>query len=193
MSRGGSRSGAGRRGWRRKIEHCLRLDMRQLSRSGLLDIGRQFAWRWTNSCTGETTGSVGVEVRTDGLMLNYRNSEEPVTVHIAVVGTPCNFGGSRRWFICSTCQKKCLVLAYFRSRWACRACHNLAYVSESLDSTSRSWRRQGRLESILEENWERPKGMWRRTHERLLEQISAIIDAREAGFVVSWARFLKID
>jgi hypothetical protein len=46
MGTGGSRYGAGRPGWRRKCEHYLRFDVRNLHRVTRLRPGR-LGWQWT--------------------------------------------------------------------------------------------------------------------------------------------------
>ena len=184
---------AGRPGWRRKIEHCLRLDMRELSRKGLLTAGYRFSWRWTNSLTGEETRSIGIEVRPEGFVLRYSTPNGIRDEQLAITRTPCRFGGSRPWFVCPSCNENRLVLAYSRQRWACTDCHNLAYVSECLHPISRTWRQQERLERLLDEDWERPKGMWRKTHERLLDRLTALIDYRQTQCDEILARLLQVD
>lgn len=193
MTKGGARFGAGRPGWRRKIEHCLRLDMRQLHANGLLTPGSRFSWCWTNSYTGESTGSVAVEVLNDRLVLTYRTRDRYEAVHLTVRRTICNFGGNRPWFVCPLCLENRLVLAYSRQTWACRGCQKLAYASESLDAISRGWRAQARWEALLDDNRKRPKGMWRKTHERLLRKLSERVALRELQCEEQLIRLLGLD
>ena len=62
MGTGGSRSGAGRPAWHVKTEHCQSLDMRRWKRQGCLRDGYSGAWRWTDTYSGEETGSIGYRV-----------------------------------------------------------------------------------------------------------------------------------
>jgi hypothetical protein len=77
MGTGRSRYGAGRPGWRRKCEHMLSIDIRQLHRKGLLRTS-SFNSGWTRD--GEPSGNVGVQVDPDNLTLRYTwtpSGEEP--------------------------------------------------------------------------------------------------------------------
>jgi hypothetical protein len=57
MPRGGMRCGAGRRAYSGKAEACMRLDVREWARRGKLSPGYAGSWSWSNSYTGEHTGS----------------------------------------------------------------------------------------------------------------------------------------
>ncbi|MZR11653.1 hypothetical protein GQE99_01225 [Maritimibacter sp. DP07] len=48
---------------------------------------------------------------------------------IELTETPCNYGGTRKWFLCPECAKRCGVL-YIRHRIACRTCYDLTYSSQ---------------------------------------------------------------
>lgn len=184
MARGGSRFGAGRPGWRGKIEHSLRLDVRELARRRLLGPGTRSTWRWSRTDTSEETASIGIRGEENRIVLHYhtRNSNNPTPViyPVALTYTVCNCGGSRPWFACPRCGRRCAVIAYGWSRWACRACQNLAYFSESEDAIGRLWRKQRKLEKRLGEHWRRPNGMHRATYERILEKLVGI-EARKDG------------
>ena len=116
MARGGWRWGAGRPGWHVKAEHCLRLDVRELDRRELIGAG-PFIWTWRRSDTGEEKGSISVTAsRFDSLTLRYASNGNPVNDEIEVERTPCHYGGTRPWFRCPRCARRCAVL-YMRGGW----------------------------------------------------------------------------
>jgi len=176
--KGGSRFGAGRPAQHVKAEHCLSLDVRKLARKQCLESGR-CSWRWWNTSTGETLGSIGLTGRLGALALNYTADGQPIHEHVTVTRTPCAFGGSRPWFKCPRCWGRVAVLYLRGGRFRCRACHGLRYASQSEDACGRSWRKQSKLEARLGENWRKPKGMHKATRERLLEAIWACEEVRE--------------
>lgn len=56
--------------------------------------------------------------------------------HIAIVTTPCNYGGVRYWFQCryekdgKVCNKRVGVIYRFGDDYACRHCANITYNSQ---------------------------------------------------------------
>ena len=54
----------------------------------------------------------------------------------------------------------------------------LAYSSEAETTSDRLTRKLLKCEAKLGEDGERPKGMWRRTHERIDAEISVVEEAR---------------
>jgi len=47
-------------------------------------------------------------------------------VHVAIERTACNLGGSRAWFLCPSCNRRCAILYPVK----CRLCLRLNYASE---------------------------------------------------------------
>lgn len=180
MARGGTRYGAGRPGWHVKAEHCLRLDVRQIARRKLLG-GGAFSWHWTNSTTGERVGSIGVTVFADSLRLNYSSDGTPVRERVQIDRTGCNYGGTRPWLRCPRCHRRVAVLYLRGGRFVCRHCGRLVYGSQADDALGRTWRRQQKLEDRLGENWARPRGMHKRTYDRLLDGVLKCEDIRDSA------------
>lgn len=182
MGKGGWRLGAGRPGWRRKIEQCCRLDIRELDRRRLLRDGISTSWRWTNTYSGEEVGSIGLLGGHDRVVLQYSVANDecrrPVSLPVSLTRTPCNYGGSRPWFVCPRCRRRCGVLAY-SAGWGCRACLRLAYRSEAEDRSGRLWRRQRKLEQRVGERWQRPKGMHQATFDRIVAQLIEIEEKKD--------------
>ncbi|MFN9744531.1 MAG: hypothetical protein ACK57B_02630, partial [Betaproteobacteria bacterium] len=166
-------------GWHAKAEHCLRLDVRQLYRRGLLKPC-SYSWRWTNSTTGEETGSVGIECNGAQLQLAYRQRDVDRLVTLALARTACTFGGSRAWFSCPACAMRCAVVYLRGEGWRCRRCSGVVYAGQSEDVIGRSWRRQWRIEARLGPYGARPARMHHATYRRLRAQLWACEEAREA-------------
>jgi hypothetical protein len=194
VSRGGTRSGAGRPGWRRRCEYQLPLDIRRLHRKRLMQPGRWFNWYWSRE--GERIAEAGVRAEADVIVMNYMWTPygyEPRTIEcrIALTRTFCRFGGTRSWFICPDCGRRCAVL-YGVSRYgnfACRVCRRLGYLSESESPVDRCWRQQRKIEAKLTEDGERPRGMRVRTFERLCAKWEAIEERKDELWWPSFAAF----
>ncbi len=150
------------------------LDIRQLHRDGCL--GRVGAGRVTVTWDGGSSIDV-VKDRT-GILLNYTVSDgvdrEERSERIVIQRTRCHFGGSRPWWFCPRCGRRCAIL-YGGRRFLCRHCHGgLRYRSQSQSRGERLLRRaeriRGRLggsRSVFDPFPERPKGMHMRTYRRL--------------------------
>jgi len=135
MSRGGSRYGAGRPAHNIKAESVQRIEIRRWVRAGYFDGSSCFSTGWNRG--GEPTGSISVQTTRDSAVLSYRTKDfhsdewQNKRQHVPVELTPCNYGGSRRWFRCPVCQRRCELL-YLRShRFACRLCQKVAYSSQA--------------------------------------------------------------
>jgi hypothetical protein len=170
-----------------KAEHCLRLDVRQLARRKLLRAC-SFGWHWSNSHTGEETGSISIASTPGMLRLTYSVDGSPMSQAVTIERTPCALGGSRPWFRCPLCARRVAVLFMRGGRFACRHCGSIAYRSQSEDAIGRGWLRQCKLESRLGENWRRPKGMRRATHQRILERIFDCEEQRDDAIAMYVSR-----
>ncbi|MGM9403682.1 hypothetical protein ACS0VU_15095 [Aliiroseovarius sp. KMU-71] len=65
----------------------------------------------------------------DYLIITVRTGWGDVQQGVALTVTPCHFGGSRIWFVCPDCRRRCGVL-YVGQSIACRKCHDLTYASQ---------------------------------------------------------------
>jgi hypothetical protein len=70
-----------------------------------------------------------------------------------------------------------------RGNFACRVCQRLAYASEAESPTDRCWRQQRKIEAKLTDDGERPRGMRRRTFERLCQKWEAIEERKDELFL----------
>jgi hypothetical protein len=197
MGKGGSRYGAGRPGYRGKAEHLQRVEIGRWHRGGYLHAGTRFTWSW--NCGGDPTGSIGVQVfGPDSLRLQYAivgddDRRRDASLTIRIDHTSCNYGGSRPWFVCPVCHHRAGVLYLRAGRFACRCCNRVAYVSQSCDALDWMWRKEAKIEARLGDNWRRPKGMRRRTHDRLIEELVDCEDRRSDAFCTMALRMFGVD
>jgi hypothetical protein len=170
-------------GWSRggkDTTNCYQdIDVRYLSRKGYLHPGSSCTLRWSRN--GNEVASIRVRSTSDSVVLSYRrklpgsdewkSEEYPVYLD----WTPCNYGGTRPWFLCPArrCGRRVAVL-YGGGIFACRHCHRLAYQSQKEQAHGRAMIRAqairtslGGSPSLGEHFPDKPKGMHWRTYERL--------------------------
>jgi hypothetical protein len=165
------------------VESCRSIDVLAWHRRGYLRSARWFSWAWTQD--GERVASINVETERDSVTLKYRSRSygegwSDVEQRIAIVWTPCRFGGERPWFVCSVasngvyCGRRVIKLYGAGRLFACRDCYRLAYTSQQESALQRGlWKSQkirmrlGGSASMLDEFPEKPKGMHWRTYDRL--------------------------
>ena len=176
-------SGSGRRWYSKATTSDYHyLDLRRWQRDGFLVPGRSFVCLWGNVEMGPSS-----TVRAEPSTVILR-SKQGFTYSVRLEWTPCNYGGSRAWFICPgrDCRRRVAIL-YWDGCFACRHCRQLAYDSQHDSGWRRSLRRAraarlklGGSDDLTEPLPERPKGMHRRTYSR--RYIEA---ARHDGFFLS--------
>ena len=172
----------------------LRLDVGRLAKGGTLEPGTRTNLQWTATRTGEVRGSLATEALPEALalVLVYGLNGEPRRDCIGLDWVPCRFGGVRPWFLCPRCGRRCGFLYAGTGGFRCRDCGGLAYWTTRDDPVHRHLRHAERIRKKL--GWQpriedpsdgRPKGMHRRTYERLRtaygEHILAHWDALDAA------------
>lgn len=107
----------------------------------------------------------------------YRHSCEEdwstVTEFIFLQLTACRYGGERLWFICPKCGKRTVII-YVDTVAACRDCLGLRYQSEYEDDISRLQSKTQKIFDRIGHDYVRPKGMHRKTYERLLSKANEL-------------------
>jgi len=165
-------------------DECHSVDVRYLHRHGLLKSGQLFSLRWSRA--GRETGSIqGVADSSrlpKSVTLLYRHRSglgrewEDVRETVPLESTPCNFGGERPWFICpgADCGRRVAVLYGPHRYFLCRHCYDLSYQSRLDNKMYRALhraqdirRRLGGSANMTQPFPDKPKGMHRRTYERL--------------------------
>ena len=124
--------------------------------------------------------------------LNYRScssgSWKSVQQRVPIRLTACHLGGVRPWFVCSVysdgryCGRRAAILYGAGELFACRQCYGLAYQSQQqtavrrgLDKARKIRMRLGGGVDLLAPFPPRPKGMHRRTFERLRARAEAAL------------------
>lgn len=179
--------GSGRYGGRPIVEHCLRIDLAWMMRRDMAREGRDYGGTLNWSCNGSPSGSIGYwaklsEPNRERLELNYTRGSgddaEFVKQTIRLTFTEPNYGGKRWWMNCPYRNVRVgkLYLPPGGDRFASRKAWRLGYQSQRDAARDRPFERLFRLQKKLgcEPGWQnfptRPKGMWRQTYERHLEE-----------------------
>jgi hypothetical protein len=179
------------------VEECMCLDISVLRRNayfnhkGLAKFSR--SWKWPNGDITKATLDVRMDDEKYGphLMLRIDGGQEQL---IFLERTQPNFGGERLWFICLT-GKRCrkLYLAHGTTHVLCREALHLSYESQYRDHVWRLNERARQLRArlgVVDRSPTlpgKPKGMWRRTYQKLVCRVAdAEDDALQAR--LEWMR-----
>lgn len=198
---GGMGSGRRYQGGKDRTSDMRTLDIRRLQRDGLLTPGRAFWWKWTRN--DEEVASIQIWTGPDRVILKYRQRSgggewQPMEYPVHLEWTDCNLGGIRAWFLCPVqgCGRRVAIL-YGGSVFACRHCHELNYECQRESDDDRAARRADTIRRRL--GWEpgilngsgfKPKGMHRRTYERLKAEHDAYVQRSLMGMA---KRFRLLD
>ncbi len=146
----------------------------------------------------EPAGSIGYTMHSELILLRYRfrrhsGEWEDVEQNIFFDQTPCNYGGYRKWFLCPRCMKRVAILYGSGKYFFCRHCHQLTYDSCNSPPLQRIFDRANKLKEKLGGHAgfdnpipARPKGMHRRTYNRLRLEIYRLEDQGERGMAAKW-------
>lgn len=180
--------GSGRPGgWGREtVEGCRSIDVNRLRMEGCLRPGWRGGWQWTRD--GERVAWISLRAGAERLHLSYRvrvrgGEWEEVDETVRIVRVPCRLGGVRPYLICPriangvACGRRVAKLHGSGRYFLCRHCYRLAYASQGEGAWDRALRRADKVRVRLGGDPgtaapfpKRPKGMWRRTYERLRER-----------------------
>ena len=202
----GRPSGTGRD----KVEACRSIDVNRLHKKGCLRDGCAGGWQWVSD--GERDASINLRAEVDRLHLSYRvriagGEWEDVAETVRIVRAPCRFGGVRPYFICPgvvngvACGRHVAKLHGPGRYFLCRHCSRLAHASQSEGARDRALRRANKIRQRLGGDPDmvapfppKPRGMWRRTYERLREQAFAAEMQADDAFALQAERLLaRID
>ena len=170
------------------VEEYCALDVRKLSREGMLDPGYRGSLTWWY---GERKVSSIVLLAEHGrVVLKYRHRRggrlgdewEDVEQPVYLTWTPCNLGGKRPWFVCPGvvggryCGRRVAILYSAGPYFLCRHCYDLTYRSRQasdrlgpLHKARRIRQRLGGSANLMEPFPARPKGMHWSTYLRLCQ------------------------
>ena len=151
-------------------------------------------------CDGELMASIYVRTESHCVTLHYSSvshdeSLSNVEQRVAIVWTPCHFGGQRPFFLCSfDCGRQASKLYGGGRLFAFRHCYRLAYASQRETVSQRGRRkaqkirmRLGGSPSMVDDFPDRPRGM----HEQTFERWRRIHDAAEERSTNGLLRFVE--
>jgi hypothetical protein len=165
------------------VEGCRSLDVNRLHREGCLRSGWSGIWQWTRD--GERTAWINLRAAFDRLDLSYHvriggGDWEDINESVRIVHAGCRDGGPRPYFICPgvvngrVCGRRVAKLYQPTRYFLCRHCNRLTYAGQSEGGLDRILRRANKIRQRLGGDPgmassfpTRPKGIWRRTYERL--------------------------
>jgi hypothetical protein len=207
---GGFGSGRPSGSGRDKVEACRSIDINRLHKAGCLGAGWSGGWQWTRD--GERVAWINLRAEADRLQLSYRvriggGEWKDVEETVRIVRVSCRFGGARPYFICPGVANgiscgRCVAKLYGSGRYfLCRHCYRLANASQNESAWDRSVRRANKIRQRLggpsgmaASFPDRPKGMWRRTYERLRAKAFEAEMLADEAFVIHAERLMaRID
>lgn len=207
---GGFGSGRTAGSGRDTVEACRSLDVNHLQRAGCLRPGWSGGWQWTQD--GERKAWINLEARSNSLRLSYRvrvpgGDWTDIVETVSIIRKRCRFGGTRPYFICPgvvngvACGRRVAKLHAAGRYFLCRHCYQLAHASQHEGTWERALRRASKIRQRLGGNpgmtlfpdrpfLDRPKGMWRRTYERLRDQVADADRVADETYFLRAARLL---
>jgi hypothetical protein len=170
---------------------CARLDVHELARDGMLTLGKRgllFGTVWFEVAGGPDAQRLVVE-----FPVRSASGERlpPVQQEICCYWRKAHYGGRYLMFLCSKCSRPARVLyaRYFSDRiwfFTCRKCAGITYQSTTGHRWDRSARRVEKLRARLV--WQadgtepiRPRGMHKRTYQRILGMLAYHEAIRKQG------------
>ena len=192
--------GSGRRSsysGKAETNDSMPLDIRKITRKGLLGPGSRFSWQWLVN----DRQVAGISIRVDfleSMVLSYRmkSTGEVVEQRVHTQTSPCHLGGQRYWFTCPRCGQRVAVLYAPGRNFACRQCGGLGYATQKEGAGDRAStkadklrKRMGWEAGILNGDGGKPKGMHWKTYQQLksrhdvLVQVSFLDIGRKLGFL----------
>jgi hypothetical protein len=159
-----------------RVDHTVALDVTILHKAGWLKPGHWGTYRpRINLLAKEGQLTVMYDaICDDGV-------KRLVGEQFNIVRAARHFGGSVPYLICpgNGCGRRVSKLYQTTGRFRCRECSKLVYDCQYESFVDRAARRINKITSklgIQEEAAPRPKGMRRKTYEKLLDQLQAIED-----------------
>jgi len=146
-------------------------------------------WKTTFRRRGEVVQVLNALPRANGLYFEWRrhNHGNVLQQHVELISTQTNFGGSRVWFVCPLCKRRCGSLFDYGRSWLCRKCGNLKYRTASCSKSERIYERvsflkskanldeyRGGLDYLFE--FDRPKRMRFKTWSKICTEHNELID-----------------
>jgi len=172
--------GSGAKGWKPKSEQSCKIDIRHMNKNGMLRAGVSSRWGW--SCADNSLGEARITSLGSKLIIQQKNKLQASVQHISLTWTPCNYGGQRPWFLCPMCKRRVAILYLTAESFSCNRCSNITYYSRCESPLDRLLRRKQKIYKRIssDDDWNlgffyRPKGMHKKTFDRLIDEYSDIV------------------
>lgn len=170
------------------------IDLAWLRKRKLANVGQWSTLRWSRA--GRETGSIRVEYLEHGLRLVYRHRKgdgwTSVDEVVPFEETPLRLGGTRLWFKCLSCSRRCRIL-YGGNRFRCRLCYRLKYETQYEPDFARAATRALKIRERLGSSGGiddffplRPRGMHRRIYDRLRQEEEELQSAWSLGILAKF-------
>lgn len=181
-------------------ERARPLDIREVKRSYEMTTGQRIKWQWAISRKQST---ITIWVAGKFVILFYRITNDgesrAVEQRVDLEQTECNYGGTRCWWLCPSCDRRVAILYSPEQHFACRQCCKLVYESQRESADYRAGRRANASRkklcwapSIGFDAGGRPTGMRRTTFERLTREHDALVQKYQAGMTKWLSSFPKM-
>lgn len=186
------------------VERQINIDIRWLKRQNGLIPGTKGTLSW--SLQGNKRGAVDYTITESCLILKYRYRGsggvwEDVKQVIFFDQTTCNYGGHRKWFLCSQCERRVENLYGLNGAgkyFLCRDCHGLIYTSCNTHPTKRLFNKANKLKEkigvepgIMDFIPEKPKGMHGSTFDGIIHEIQRLEYLGDQAMVKKWEKSLQ--
>ncbi len=156
----------------------LSVDLAKLKALGMLERHYRQSLSWSRG--DERIANISIRPAPTYILFKYCHgaaddpNRQDIKEVMPIVETPCNYGGTRKWFACLSCNRRVRILyggKYFR----CRKCYGLKYNSQYEEKRfryldyARDIQRKvaGEYQDVDDPLAPRPKGMHRKTYRRL--------------------------
>lgn len=169
------------------VERQLFIDIRWMRKQNGLIPGTSGTLTWSSH--GNSKGAVEFEVTDSFLILKYRHRKQggawkDVEQVVSFDQTPCNYGGHRKWFLCSQCQSRVEILYGLQGSdkyFLCRDCHGLTYSSCNTHPRKRLFNKGNKLKQkigvepgIMDFIPAIPKGMHHSTFYKIVREVQKL-------------------
>jgi hypothetical protein len=176
-------------------ENSLPLDIRWLKRKSLLISGLNITLSWSRGDT--VLASLEATIYENYMLLIYtHNKTEDIQQKLYFTYTPCNYGGTRIWFLCPLCGRRCAIIYMHEKYFACRICCGLTYRTCNETPIYRSFSKADKLRKRIGAKpgalnslpYFKPKGM----HQRTWDMIRIKIKCLEIKVIAELCRLIGV-
>ena len=130
------------------------------------------------------------------IRLDYSFRGKPYGYDVGITTSSCHYGNYRYWFICPNCGKRVGVL-YCAGLYVCRQCIGANYATQLMQPIDKLFSKVAKIrhrlqwqQGIAHGHGSRPKGMHRKTYDRLVSEHDRIAD-NLLGLELEWVSKLK--